>query len=233
MATKPTPLHSGHRERMKEKFRENGLETFADHEVLEFLLFYSIAQRNTNPIGHELMDRFLSVSGVFDADFDELLSIKGISSHSATLIKLIPELCQRYLEDKSRSALKLMTSPENLKNLVISLFVGKTTEELYIICLDKMGKLISYKKISSGTLDASLADMHLIAETIAKSKASRIMLCHNHPSGIPFASDADIQVTKSVKSLAENMGVFFDDHFIVADGAVISMRSQRLFDSDK
>ena len=91
-------MHKQHRQRMKKRFLSEGLKNFEPHNVLELLLFYSIPQKDTNETAHALIERFGSLSGVFDAPFEELMRVKGIKEHSATLIKLVPELAQRYSE---------------------------------------------------------------------------------------------------------------------------------------
>ena len=94
-------LHEGHRQRLKERFIKNGLSDFEDHNVLELLLFYSVPRSDTNELGHKLLKKFGSLSNVFDAPVDELCKVEGIGLHSATLIKLIPELCNLYYVVKS------------------------------------------------------------------------------------------------------------------------------------
>ena len=96
-------LHEGHRKRLKQRFINDGLSTFEDHNVLELLLFYSIPRSDTNEIGHKLLKTFGSLSNVFDAPIEELCKVEGIGEHSAVLIKLIPEICNIYSTDKTEN----------------------------------------------------------------------------------------------------------------------------------
>ena len=94
-------LHAGHRQRLKARFLKEGLDHFEDHNALELLLFYALPQKDTNEIAHELLRRFGSFSGVFDAPEEELLLIPGISAHTVTFFKLIPQAYKRYAEDRA------------------------------------------------------------------------------------------------------------------------------------
>ena len=94
-------VHDGHRERMKNKLLEQGLDIFDDHNVLELILFYSMPRRDTNPLAHELLDKFESLEAVFDAPADELSKINGIGENTVTLLKLIPAVSRRYSIDKN------------------------------------------------------------------------------------------------------------------------------------
>src|SRR5690554_309432 len=93
-------MHEGHRERLKGRFLEEGLDYFNQHQVLELLLFYVIPRRDTNPIAHKLIDKFGSLSGVLDAGYEHLIKEGGLSPNAATFLSLLPDLCRRYLNDK-------------------------------------------------------------------------------------------------------------------------------------
>ena len=106
---KTTCPHEGHRARMKARFLKEGFQNFADHEIMEFLLYYAMPRKDTNEIAHALIERFGSLSAVFDAPYEELMEIKGIKEHSATLIKLIPALARRYsVETKTEEEMDLL-----------------------------------------------------------------------------------------------------------------------------
>ena len=102
--------HDGHRDRMRQKFITDGLDSFNPHEVLELLLFYAIPRRNTNDIAHRLMDTFGSLSAVFDASKESLCRVEGVGESAATLIKMIPQLSRRYMDDKYNTPATLMDS---------------------------------------------------------------------------------------------------------------------------
>ena len=92
--------HSGHRERMRKKFIENGFDVFETHEALEMFLYYAIPRKDTNPLAHRLLDRYITVGGVCDAPIDELMKEFGLSENAAALLKMLPEMARLYTESK-------------------------------------------------------------------------------------------------------------------------------------
>lgn len=216
-------IHSGHRERVKQKFYEKELDTFADHEILEFLLFYTIPRQDTNPLGHALMDKYNYLSRVFDAKFEDLLTVDGINKHSATLIKLIPALCRKYMIDKKNIKPPQLSNLDAIIDYAESFFIGKTHEELYIICMDQTCKVLCHRRLSEGSLDYAPVDLRAIANTVVSTNASRVVLAHNHPLGVAFPSFADIEATNQILHLLNSMGIHLDDHIIVASDKSLSM----------
>ena len=131
---KPNP-HKDHRSRLKNLFLNEGLKSMADHNVLELLLFFSIPQKDTNEIAHALLDKFGSLSAVFDADFEELCTVPGISSHSATLIKLIPQIATSYSLDKISEGSDF-SDLDYVGRYLVQYFMSKTNECVVVIFLD-------------------------------------------------------------------------------------------------
>lgn len=111
-------LHENHRARVRKRFEHEGLKTFADHNVLELLLFYSIPQKDTNDIAHRLLDEFGSLSAVFDAPKDVLMNVVGVGENTATLIKLMPELFSRYEQDKIKTKVLFLILPRLPVNIL-------------------------------------------------------------------------------------------------------------------
>lgn len=134
-------LHENHRARVRKRFEHEGLKTFADHNVLELLLFYSIPQKDTNDIAHRLLDEFGSLSAVFDAPKDVLMNVVGVGENTATLIKLMPELFSRYEQDKIKNESIVLNSAEAAGKYFMSRFIGANTEKLYAVCLDNNCKV--------------------------------------------------------------------------------------------
>ncbi len=215
-------IHKGHRDRMKNKFLKNGLEALEEHEILELLLYYSIARRDTNPLGHRLLSRFGSLAGVFDANFDLLMSIDGVSEHTATLIKLIPQLSKSYLESKqTKDSVRFLTK-DDIYNFCKMLFVGKVEEEFYVICLDKRSRVIEHRKVSAGIVDETAINMRRLANIVLKNNACAVILTHNHPSGTSLPSKNDISATATIKTVLNGLSVTLLDHIIVSNNDISS-----------
>ena len=137
-------IHEGHRQRLKERFLKDGLSGFEDHNILELLLFYSVPRADTNEIGHRLLKKFGSLSQVFDASVEELCQVKGIGIHSATLIKLIPQLCGAYSTDKTKN-ITILNSTKDLGEYFIPRFMDKMDEEIHMVLLDNKNKIVKVK----------------------------------------------------------------------------------------
>ncbi len=208
--------HEGHRERLKNRFLSSGLDNFEAHNILELLLFYSIPRQDTNEIAHALIERFGSLKGVLDADFSELVKVKGIKENSATLIKLIPQLARAYMTDEEVDESLIFDHADKIGEYFVKRFIGETNEVVYLMLLDNKWKLIKCEKIFEGSVNSSLIDMRKIAEVVFLNKASSLILAHNHPNGIPVPSEEDLGTTGLFASLFPSMGVHFLEHFVVA-----------------
>jgi hypothetical protein len=137
LSKKEVLMHEHHRKRMKERFLREGIAYFEPHNVLELLLFYAIPQKDTNEIAHRLIERFGSLSAVFEAPFSELIQVEGIKEHSATLIKLIPELAGRYVSESYGTKGVLLPTLDDAAEYLKSKYIGVTKEIVYLLLLDK------------------------------------------------------------------------------------------------
>ena len=214
----PKNTHEKHRERVRENFMKYGLETFQPHNVLEFLLFYSIPVKDTNKIAHNLINRFGSLSEVFDADYEKLLEVDGVGERSAMLIKLMPELFREYEKDKLNDKDVRLNSSELVAKYVSRYFKGLNEERLYLLCLDKNCKKLSIDLISEGTINATMINNRKIVESAIMSRAASVILVHNHPSGVTAPSKNDINVTYDMADMLNSVGIRLNDHIIIGHG---------------
>ncbi len=220
-------VHDGHRSRRKEQFRTHGLDAFADHEVLELLLYYAVPRADTNPIAHRLMDRFGTLDAVFSASADELQEVEGIGEHAATLLALIAPLCRRVRTAPQRGA-RSLASAERAGAYFTDLFFGVKHEELYEACLDGKGKLLACYRIAEGGVSAVNLNLRRIVENAIHAHASAVILAHNHPSGVALPSPDDNTTTLMVYDALRTVEIALIDHIIVADGDFVSLRDNGL-----
>lgn len=220
-------VHEGHRERKKRQFRENGLDSFQEHEVLELLLYYAIPRRDTNPIAHALLKRFGSLDAVFAAPEEELMRVDGIGENAAALIRLILPLYRRIRISASAEE-TILNSTEKAGAFFVDRFAGERTEIMYQACLDAKGKLLNVQKLSSGDVDFVYADIRSIVQNALLCRASAVVLAHNHPSGVALPSEADNTVTLQIHQVLQSVGVTLFDHIIVADDDFVSLRDNGL-----
>ena len=223
-------VHDKHRERMRKRFRENGLNGFADHEALELLLYYAIPRRDTNPIAHALLERFGSLAGVFSAPVEALEQVKGIGDRAAVLLRLVPLIVQRArLVEAEREI--ILNSRDSIGNYLLELFSQERNEAVYQICLDRKGKLLSCKRLGEGSACAVNLDIRGLTENALLSTASAVILAHNHPSGVALPSEADHAATDRAKAALEAIGVALADHIIVADRDFVSFSASGYLDT--
>ena len=215
-------IHAGHRSRVKSEFLARGLEGWPDHRVLELLLFYAIPQGDVNDLAHVLIDRFGSLAGVLDASVDELKKVPGVGEHTAVLLRLIPALSGRYLEDRG-SVGRIVRTTDEAAGVLTPYFFGVRNEMVYILCLDSKGKLLGVRKVSEGSIFASDINIRRIAEEAMGLRASRLYLAHNHISNLAFPSAADWQATDVIRAALAPLGLELIDHIIFVDGDAVSL----------
>ena len=221
-------LHEGHRERLRKRLQNEGMDSFEPHEVLELILYFSIPRIDTNPIAHRLLERFGSLSAVFEAPRSELMKVDGIGAGSATLLSMIPDLTKRYLQDKNSSGI-VLDSAQKLGEFIMPYFIGSNNEKFYIICLDKKCKLLNCTLLAEGGLDKVDVDMRLIYKTALDCSASQVVLAHNHTQGFALPSTDDIMVTKKVIQALKLISVNVTDHIIVARDDFVSLSQSGMF----
>ena len=207
---------------MRQRFMENGLNGFADHEVLELALFYAIPQRNVNPLAHRLMDRFGSLHAVLEAPMQELCKVEGVGECAATLLNLFSCVAHRLEMERSRENPVLANFAEASRHCA-SLLKGLRQEHFYIVCLNTQGEVLRDALISRGTIDEVQAYPRLVAEEALRHNAHSVILCHNHPGGSVIPSQADVEATRTLADLLQRLEIRLVDHIIVAGGETLSM----------
>ena len=216
-------MHDGHRNRLKNRFLNEGLTNFEDHNVLELLLFYSIPRSDTNEIAHELLNKFGSLHGVFEAGMEDLMSVNGISRHSAVLIKMIPELFVVYGRDKVRDIQKINSS-DDAKQFFIPRFYGKVREEVQLVLLDDKMNIIKWVKIYEGSVNSANVPIRKIVEIAIENRATNVIIAHNHPTGLILPSKDDLRATAKVREALALVDVKLLDHVIVSDNEAASLK---------
>lgn len=220
-------IHDGHRERKREQFLRCGASSFADHELLEMLLFYAIPQRDTNPIAHELMHRFGSLQDVLTAAPEDLMEVPYVKERAAALLRLTSAVYQRILLTGDGDAV-ILNSTERVGEFFQKLFLTHSVEIMYQLCLDAKGKKKGLFKLNEGDMSSVGLNIRQIMENTLRSKASAVVLAHNHPSGVALPSHEDAVATRMVREALDTMDVQLVDHIIVADHDYISMAESGL-----
>lgn len=216
-------IHDGHRRRFKEEFLARP-DSFPDHKVLELLLFYANPRGDTNPTAHALMARFDSISGVLDALPEELEKVPGVGEHTIVLLKAVKEMTGRYFS--SRASLgEIVRSIEDAGALLKDYFAGARTERVYLLCMDGKGKSLGVRQVGEGSVDSAQFAPRAIVEAALSLNASRVILAHNHVSGIAIPSPEDRAATEKMKEVLWTVGIKLEDHLIFTDDDMVSLRA--------
>jgi DNA repair protein RadC len=220
-------IHKGHRQRIKKRFLSDGLDSFTDYQILEFLLFYSIPLKDTNTIAHNLLKKYGSLSGVFEADAKDLVKTSEIGLNSSVLLSLIPSLCRRYYKDKWGEK-PVLCSVNSAGKYAVSLFAGHTYEVFYVICLDARNRVNFADPVHKGTINEAPIYPRLIVETALRHHANSVILAHNHPGGSLAPSNADLDVTEKISGALNGISIKVVDHIIVAGSDFTSFAEKGL-----
>ena len=226
--------NQGHRERIKEKFLKNGIDGFAEYEILELLLTYCIPRKDTKPIAKELLNKFKSLDNVFKADFDKLSAIDGLGKNSIAFLKLIGDLPSIIYKDELKN--KKLVNKEILKisnkDILLNYLRNKIgyeeIEKFYVIYLSSSNEVIEFEENSVGTLDRSSVYPREIYKNVISLRAKSIILAHNHPSGNITPSKSDIELTNEISRGLKNFGALLIEHIIITKDSYFSFLEEGL-----
>lgn len=208
---------------MLKKYLMQGIDCFADHEVLEILLYMVFSRRDTNELGHRLLERFHSIEGVLNASVEALCEIDGIGETAATYINFVGDLFVRL--SSSRTPDISLSNSEDLKEYCYNMLRFEELENTWVIFLNKHFALKGRKKLSTGREDAVDFDMHTLLVEVIKSDCTNIVLTHNHPNGAALPSGNDVAATRRIATFLSDAGINLVDHIIVNHAEAFSMRS--------
>lgn len=216
-------LHAGHRERLKSRFREVGINGFDRHQLVELLLFFGIPRKDTNELAHRLVNTFGTISALLNAPFEELMTVEGMTSNAATLICLCNGLvdeCQR----ERFSADRVLDTTEKLANYIVPRFIGAQTERVMLVCMDHNARVLADGILSEGSVSASEINVRQALQLALRCNATIVVMAHNHPGGKATPSREDLDATMAMAKALAVADVRLADHLIVAGNDYTSMR---------
>ena len=221
-------IHDGHRDRLRMRFLQEGLDGFTDIQVLELLLFYCIPRRDTNEIAHALLNRFKTLAQVLDAPVEELKRVPGVGENTATFLSLICATGRSYLISKANQT-AVVKSIDQCAAYMAPLFYGRRNEMVYLLSLDAKCKVLSCDLVNEGSVNATSVSVRRIVEMALASNATSVVLAHNHPSGVAVPSDEDKQTTLRIAEALKMIDVELVDHLVIADDDYVSLRTAGVY----
>ena len=219
--------HSGHRDRLRRRYLESGIESLQDYEVLELLLFYAIPRKDTKPIAKNLLDRFGGLHGVLEASVDDLTGA-GLSTNAAVLVHILPEMQKRYERSKDAER-KYIRSTADAGRIACGMFCNQMEESVRMLCLNAGGRVVRSSEIAKGDVNAVYFPIRKIVEIAIGARAVSVILVHNHPGGTLSPSREDLDATESARSALNTVGVRLLDHLIVSGTDYCSLREEGYF----
>ncbi len=216
----------GHRKRLQERYLSCGYKGLADYEIIEFLLFPIIPRRDTKALAKELLEKFSTIGGIFEADSEELKRIKGLGEVSTTYLKFIGDLFSYYYEDKilngkENNRISIRSKNQLLNYLRKNIGISKI-EEFKVLFLNSNNEVLGVETLFQGTIDKSAVYPRKILERVIFYNARSIIFAHNHPSGNTNPSSKDIEITKMMKEFFKMVDVSVLDHVIISRDSYFS-----------
>ena len=221
------PHFHGHRERLKTRFQDVGSEALVDYELLELLLFQALPRRDTKPLAKALLTRFGSFTEVLTAPRAQLLEVPGVGEGVVHQLKLLMAAAQRFARDRIMTR-PLLDSWTAVIDYCRAAMAYEAVEQFRILFLNKKNQLIADEVQQMGTVDHTPVYPREVVKRALELSATAVILVHNHPSGDPTPSSADIQMTKSLVDIAKPLGIAVHDHIIVGKSGHASFRGLRL-----
>lgn len=215
--------HAHHRMRMRQRIKENGLETLQEHEVLEYLLYFALPRVNTNEIAHELLYHFGSLCNVLEATEEELLTVKGVGPASAELIHAVLPLA-RYYQVRKRDKHAQLDHFEAAIEYLRPLFDGRQEEYFYMIALDDGCCPLRDILLAKGLPNKVQFDINAVVRQAINTRCTQVLLAHNHPAGLPAPSQEDHNSTIEIVGMLGPVGITVLDHIIITPIDAFSLK---------
>jgi DNA repair protein RadC len=222
LAEAPPHFH-GHRERLRARFLEAGAEALADYEMLELVLFRALPRRDVKPLAKDLLARFGSFAEVISAPPARLAEVDGLGEAAITELKVVQAAAHRLAKGRVQKR-PVLSSWSSVLDYVRAAQAFAEKEQFRILFLDKRNQLIADEIQQQGTVDHTPVYPREVVKRALELSATAIILVHNHPSGDPTPSRADIDMTKQVAAVAKTLGIQLYDHVIVGKDGHASLK---------
>jgi DNA repair protein RadC len=223
----PPPGHLGHRSRMRQRLLTAGPDALLDHELLEMVLFLALPRRDTKPIARELLHRFGGFADAIAAPLHELQQVEGLGEAGAAALKTVQAAALRLARSELREQ-ELLNNWDKLAAYLTASLARERVEHVHVLYLDTRNRLIADEAQARGTVNHTPVYPREVVKRALELQATALILVHNHPSGDPTPSRADIEMTAEIKAAAEVFGIVLHDHLIIGKGRQTSLRQEGL-----
>ena len=222
-----TPDHAGHRARLRQRLLEQGGDGLHDYELVEYLLALALPRRDTKPLAKALLSEFGGIGGLFSADAEALIRVPGMGETTAAAVKIVQATALRLLRAEA-SAKPVLASWQALIDYLHADMAHRGTERVRVLHLNTRNMLIRDEVMSEGSVDEAALYVREVIRRAIDLGSTAIILVHNHPSGDPTPSRADIDITRKVAEAGKRLGIALHDHIIIGTTGHSSLRAMGL-----
>lgn len=226
-AETPTPGHQGHRARMRAKLLAAGPDALLDHELLEMVLFIALPRRDTKPLARALLTRFGSFAAALAAPPSDLMAVEGLGEAGCAALKTVQGAALRLARAEVMDR-PVLNNWDRLLAYLTAVLTREKVEQFRILFLDTRNRLIADEAQARGTVNHTPVYPREVVRRALELQATALILVHNHPSGDPTPSRADLEMTQEVKAAAASLGIVLHDHLIMGNGRHVSFRREGL-----
>jgi len=216
-------LHDGHRNRMRQRLKNSGLDSFQDHEVLEWILFHTRPRGDVNDLAHHLIDEFGGLAAVLNADYEALMRVNGVGETTALFLSQLRLVYRRYEQKDQQLKKRFFKSVSQMAEYMRQNHFDHKREDLYVLLMGDNMNLICTHLLATGSLRAVHMDYRRLMSLCLNTKATHVALAHNHPSSILIPSSSDISTTINVAEVLKKIDVILVDHLIIGEDDYVSM----------
>lgn len=224
MPDKPSSDHSGHRQRLRNRFLAVGLNGLSDEQALELLLTYAIPRRNLTPLVRELLERFGSYYDVLQASPEQLRAVKGIGDSGVAMIMLVCQSMKAFSSNRRTPTRKPAGLMDRYRQHLKPLYEGRFEEAAFLAGLDANGQIIHTQFLGSGGIGSVEISLRHVVSVAIGMEVEAVFVAHNHPSGLLIPSDSDISATILLQNALNSVDIALIDHYILTDSDIISIR---------
>lgn len=217
----------GHRARLRKRLIEGGGDALLDHELIEYVLALAIPRRDTKPLAKALLHEFGGIAGLLTADADAIGRVKGMGDSAVAALKIVQAASLRLLQDRIRDQ-PVLASWQALLDYLRADMAHKTTERVRVLHLNSRNMLIRDEAMAEGSIDQATIHPREVIRRAIDLGSSAIILVHNHPSGDPAPSRADIALTRDIADAGKKLGITVHDHIVIGANGHSSMRGMGL-----
>ncbi len=221
------PHYHGHRDRLRDRLLERGGDSLADHEILEFLLFGAKPRGDTKPLAKALLTAFGSLSKVLTANPEALAKVPGMGKASIAALTIVPEAAARLAREEMNEA-PVISGWDKLLDYCRITMAHEPVEQFRLLFLDKRNRVIADEVQQQGTIDHTPVYTREVVKRALELGAAALILVHNHPSGEPEPSPADIAMTEELRAAADKLGIAIHDHLVIGRAGHASFRAMGL-----